>query len=95
MRVKYVANDGAEFADEAMCRAYERLIEASKTSAFRKLVQGLFDDCKSWESGSDPMDPSYAVFNLENERMMEKFMANLVRTLPALQHELQEALNKV
>lgn len=88
MQVKYVAHDGKEFFDEAMCRAYEQLIEASKDSKFRKLVGGLFADCTSYADDGYGSNTAQ-VFYFSH---MDKFIANLVRTLPALNDELQAAI---
>ncbi|QRE00107.1 hypothetical protein [Burkholderia phage BCSR5] len=92
MKVKYVADDGTEFWNEDQCRAYETLIKAASNSAFKQVVKELFDGCTTWYRGSDPNDPDVKVFRVEED--MQKFTANLVRALPALQGELTRALNK-
>jgi hypothetical protein len=95
MRVKYVAGDGTEFEDSALCMAYERLIEASKDATFHKAVENLFDGCTSWESGPHMDDDSYKVFRMEEGRHMAKFKANLVQALPALRDQLEAALHTI
>ena len=92
MKQKFVADDGTEFDDSALCLAYERLIEASKDSAFHKTVEGLFNGCLSWESSFD--DEGVWVFRQGDSRAMAKFKANLVQALPALRNQLEAALNQ-
>jgi hypothetical protein len=93
MKTKYIADDGSEFESEALCRAYERLMEASKDSAFHKTVEGLFNGCQSFEGGgSDPWDTCYPVLRLGAGKHMDKFKANLVQALPKLQFQLDAAL---
>ena len=94
MRVKYIADDGAEFNDADLCRAYEKLIQAAKDKEFHKAVEGLFDGCKSYESGSYPDDPAYAILRLENSKDMNIFKANLVRALPSLTQLLNSAMGR-
>lgn len=94
MRVKYIANDGAEFGDADLCRAYEKLIEASKDECFHSAVENLFDGCKSYESGSYLDDPTYTVMRLDDSGTMDVFKANLVRALPELTQLLNSAMER-
>lgn len=91
MKQKFVADDGTEFDEAALCLAYERLIEASKDSAFHKTSESLFNGCTSWFSQYVDGD-SDKVFYIDRD--MPKFKANLVRALPELRDLLEAALNK-
>ena len=93
MRVKYVAGDGTEFEDSALCLAYERLIEASKDSTFHKAVENLFEGCSSWSSCFD--DDGEWIFRKGDASTMAKFKANLVQALPALRDQLEAALHTI
>lgn len=95
MRVKYIANDGAEFNDADLCRAYEKLIQAAKDKEFHRAVEGLFEGCKSYESGSYSDDSTYTVLRLENSKDMNIFKANLVRALPSLTQLLNSAMGRL
>lgn len=94
MRVKYVAEDGAEFDDRDLCAAYEKLIKASKDSAFHSAVEGLFEGCTTWHGGDGLDDPSYKVLVLEKGKDFDKFKANLVRALPRLSQLLNAAMGR-
>jgi hypothetical protein len=91
MQVKYIAHDGAEFFDEVQCRAYEKLIEASNDSLFKKAVRSLFHGCIS--HGDDGYGSNTEeIFCLKH---LDKFTANLVRALPTLQDELAKTVEKL
>lgn len=95
MRVKFIADDGTEFTDERLCRAYEHLIAASKDSEFGKLVRGLFAGATSWSYSNDPNDVSEEIFCPTNSKHMQQFIANLVAVLPKLHGQLQQVVNQV
>jgi hypothetical protein len=93
MKTKFIAEDGAEFEDQSLCLAYERLIRASKNSNFHQCVEGLFHGCESYAGGgSDPWDTPDRVLYLNQPDSMNKFKANLVQALPRLQFELNAAI---
>jgi hypothetical protein len=90
MKQKFVADDGTEFDDAPLCLAYERLVEASKESAFHREVESLFAGCTAWTSCFD--DDGEWVFHQGDSKAMAKFKANLVRALPRLSDLLAAAL---
>ena len=91
MQTKYVANDGSEFFDAVLCRAYEILIEAPDAEKFNAVVRNLFQDCTSYaDDGYGERTAKVFYFT-----QMPKFKANLIRALPELQRELQAAFDEV
>lgn len=88
MKVKFEAYDGTQFEDQALCSAYERLIEPGPGNKFLPLMRELFNGCthKTQDEYEDQ------VFNLSQ---LPKFTTNLVKLWPRLNTEFQQALNEV